>query len=360
MKNNMEMSLKNREWKEFEIQKLFNIRIGKNVDGNKVDKSIGKIAYITRKETNNGLDGFINFDISYLNKNNPVITIGNETAEPFVQSYVFFTGTKVNILIPKNEININSLKFIATSLRKHKVKYSYSFTINSTRLKKQKILLPVNAQGEPDYAFMENYMRAKEQEKINAYKKYISKRIKELENVKPVVPLNEKEWLEFFLNDIFLTIQRGKRLKKSNHKLGKMPYVSSTAMNNGIDAYISNKEKVRIFSNNLSLANSGSVGACFYHPYKYVASDHVTRLENTDFNKHIYLFLSNIVSRLGEKYSFNREINDKRIKREKILLPINDNNEPDYEYMENFMKRLELEKLKKYLDYKERNERKTV
>ena len=132
-----------------------------------------------------------------------------------------------------------------------------------------------------------------------------------------------------------------------------MPYVSSTAMNNGIDGYVSNKKKVRIFSNCLSLANSGSVGACFYHPYSFVASDHITKLENNKFNRHIYLFLSTIITRLGEKYSFNREINDARIKREKILLPINEKKEPDYEYMENYIKRLELEKLKKYLDYKE-------
>ena len=30
----------------------------------------------------------------------PVITIGNETAQAFVQVYPFFTGTKVNILAP--------------------------------------------------------------------------------------------------------------------------------------------------------------------------------------------------------------------------------------------------------------------
>lgn len=32
--------------------------------------------------------------------------------------------------------------FIATSLKQHKSKYSYSFTINSTRLKKTKNLPP--------------------------------------------------------------------------------------------------------------------------------------------------------------------------------------------------------------------------
>lgn len=166
------VSLKEKDWAEFEIQKLFNTKIGKNVDGNKVDKVKGKTAYITRKESNNGLDGFINFESDFLNVEKPVITIGNETAEPFVQTYEFFTGTKVNILIPKEKLSAYSLKFIATSLRMHKSKYSYSFTINSTRLRKQKILLPINEKKEPDYEYMENYIKRLELEKIKKYLDY--------------------------------------------------------------------------------------------------------------------------------------------------------------------------------------------
>ena len=83
-----------------------------------------------------------------------------------------------------------------------------------------------------------------------------------------------------------------------------------------------------------------------------MASDHVTKLENNDFDKYTNLFLSSVVSRLGEKYSFNREMNDTRIKKEKILLPINDKNEPDYEFMENYMKNLEYKRLTEYLKFK--------
>lgn len=162
--------------------------------------------------------------------------------------------------------------------------------------------------------------------------------------------LSEKEWNEFFLKDIFPEIQRGKRLKKGDHIPGKIPYVSSTAMNNGIDGFVGNSEKVREFSNCLSLANSGSVGATFFQPFTFVASDHVTKLKNIKFNKYTYLFIAAITSRLSEKYSFNREINDPRIQREKIVLPIDENDKPDYEYMEEFMKQLEFQLLKTYKD----------
>lgn len=151
--------LNNKKWGEFIIGDLFNISIGKNVDGNKVNKSSGKTPYITRKESNNGLDGFIDNDICKLNLKFPVITIGNETAQPFVQKFPFYTGTKVNILEPIADISEETLHFIAISLTNHKAKYNFSYTMNSTRLKKQKIMLPVNALGEPDYEYMEQYIK---------------------------------------------------------------------------------------------------------------------------------------------------------------------------------------------------------
>lgn len=160
--------------------------------------------------------------------------------------------------------------------------------------------------------------------------------------------IEDLKWKPFDLCEIFPKIKRGKRLKNEDHLDGLMPYVSSSAMDNGVDDFVSNIDKVRIFDNCLTIANSGSVGASFYHPYSFVASDHVTSLKNNDFNKYIYLFIATISRRLSEKYSFNREINEKRISRERILLPIDDNNKPDYSFMAEYMKAKEIELLNKY------------
>lgn len=158
-------------------------------------------------------------------------------------------------------------------------------------------------------------------------------------------------WNEFYLNDIFEKIQRGKRLTKANFIYGQVPYVSSSAESNGVDSFVGNTEKVRIFENCITLANSGSVGSTFYHPYEFVASDHVTHLKNDNFNKYIYLFLASIIKRLGDKYNFNREINDTRLKNEVIMLPITKTGEINYQFMEDYMKYQEAKLIKKYLDY---------
>lgn len=163
--------------------------------------------------------------------------------------------------------------------------------------------------------------------------------------------LNEVKWAALDIQEVFPEIKRGRRLKTDDHIEGEMPYVSSSAVDNGVDDFVSNKEGVRIFNDCLSLANSGSVGATFYHPYEFVASDHVTKLKNPECNKYIYLFLATITSKLSEKYSFNREINEGRLNREKIYIPVDDNGKPDFEFMEQYMRAKEKIILKRYQEF---------
>lgn len=161
-------------------------------------------------------------------------------------------------------------------------------------------------------------------------------------------------WKEFYFTDVFEEIQRGKRLKKEDHSNGTMPYVSSTALNNGVDGFIGNSEGVRIYGNCLSLANSGSVGSAFFHQYDFVASDHVTHLKREGIDKYAYLFMIPIINRLSEKYSFNREINDERIRRERLLLPATESGDIDFDFMSSFMKKVEKDILGTTLDYFQR------
>lgn len=107
-----------------------------------------------------------------------------------------------------------------------------------------------------------------------------------------------------------------------------------------------NESGVRKFSDCLTVANSGSVGSAFFHQYEFVASDHVTRLKREGLDKYAYLFMIPLINRLSEKYSFNREINDNRIKREKLLLPATEAGEIDFAFMSSFMREVEQDILK--------------
>lgn len=65
----------------------------------------------------------------------------------------------------------------------------------------------------------------------------------------------------------------------------------------------------------------------------------------------LYLFMATMLKRLSEKYNFNREINDNRISREKIMLPIDESGVLDIKYMEYFTIAKLKEKYVSYVEY---------
>ena len=338
------------EWKEFSVGELFDIKIGKNIDGNKVDRVNGGTAYITRKENTNGLDGFVNYDSEFLNSIYPVITIGNETAEPYVQDFPFFTGTKVNILLPKFKMDTSILKYIATSLRQHKGKYSYSFTINSTRLKKQNILLPADKNGNPNFQYMSDFVKKLELDKVQEVLEYIYIYIRMMTILEEKVC--EISWKDFWIEDV-CEIKSGVRLTKANQEIGLRPFVGASDSDNGVTAFVSNKNK-SLDANVLGVNYNGSVVENFYHPYEAIFSDDVKRLKWKDEiygNKYTYLFLKQMILSQKIKYAYGYKFNGERMKRQKIMLPVTETGLPDYDYMTSYMQKQELEQIFKILNY---------
>lgn len=163
--------------------------------------------------------------------------------------------------------------------------------------------------------------------------------------------LSDREWKDFPVPYVFQKIQRGKRLKNADHVPGVVPYVSSTANNNGVDDYIEAMDGTRVFENCISLANSGSVGTAFYEPFAFVASDHVTSLKRENTSSYVYLFLTAVLKQQSSNFNFNREINDLRIRKMRVMLPVNDKDEPDYQFMEDYMRELMATKRKQYHEY---------
>lgn len=345
-----------REWKAFYIggeSGIFDIvSTSSGIDKNKLNLSSGSIPYVTRSDNGNGIDIFISDEQStkYSMDNNNVISIGLDTQTVFYQPYKFFTGQNIQVISNKS-MNKYNAKFIGRLLKAQLHKFNWGGNgATLGRLARTKIMLPVNDNDEPDYDFMEAFVKEQEYIKKLEYSTYAKKMLSTLE-YKEVMPLEEKEWKGFFVTNIFNEVQRGKRLTKRNQAAGAKPYVSSSAMNNGVDNFIANNNEVREFVDCLSLANSGSVGASFYHPYAFVASDHITHLKAPRHNKYTYLFISMLTSRLSDKYNFNREINDTRISREKIMLPTNEQSNPDYEYIEQYIKNIMFQKYTDYLKY---------
>lgn len=346
------MELNDREWCVFLIGDLFSVK--RPPARNKDNYEVGDIPFVASGSVNNGVMKCCKpLEDEKLDEAG-CITVSPVDGSAFYQPYPFLgrggAGSSILMLYADN-MNLYSGQFIAKMISNTcACKYTYGHMGNKDGIKRERIMLPIDENNNPDYQFMEDYVKELMARKREQYLDYCKEQLKIFGGYS-LIPLADKQWKSFFIVDVFDTIQRGKRLKTADHLVGEVPYVSSSALNNGVDNFVSNDKGVRKFSDCLSLANSGSVGSSFYEPFEFVASDHITHLKNEDFNKYHYLFLATMTSRLSQKYNFNREINDKRISREIILLPLNDKGEPDYEYMEKYSKNLLCKKIQRYIKY---------
>ncbi len=348
VKKNFQDLLESRKWKEFNLSTLF-----KNYHGvrlTKQNRKTGTIPLLTATEESQGVSSFIeNNEMPLFSKSITVDMFGHS----FYHNYEC-TGDDNIYFFQNNKINESLKKFIVQMINMNSSKFSYGKQFRQKFADKLKIMLPISSGGEIDHDFIESYIRGMEEQKSKEYYEFALKRIREcvFSEKQIIEKLEEKKWKPFFVKNIFDTVQRGKRLTKGNQKKGTIPYVSSSAINNGVDNFIANNIGVRQFDYCLSLANSGSVGSCFYEPFSFIASDHVTHLKHEKGNKFQYLFEATLLNRLSEKYNFNREINDTRISKEILMLPVTLSGDPDYEYMEKYIKKLMYEKYKEYLAFK--------
>lgn len=335
-----DLSLDSRNWKEFFLEDIVSINGGKRLT--KADMQLGNMPFIGASELNNGITAFTCSINESIDNNVLGVNYNGSVGFAFYHPYRAIFSDDVKRIKWKSSLHNNryTLLFLASMIGQQKCKYAYGYKFNSQRMKRQKILLPIQSNNTIDWGFMEAYMKQKERQILKSTIERLCKRL-----IISDIPGGGKSlcsnWKAFYFTEVFTEIQRGKRLKKADHEQGNTPYASSTSLNNGIDGFVGNDGSVRKFDDCLTLANSGSVGCAFYHQYTFVASDHVTKLKRTGLDKYAYLFMIPIINRLSEKYSFNREINDERIKREKLLLPATDKGEIDFAFMSAFMKDVE-------------------
>ena len=345
--------LKDIKWEEFIFEKIFDIySTNSGIDKNKLITNRWNFPYVTRSEKNNWIDFFIgDQDKKYKKDNRNVITIWLDTQTVNYQSYDFYTGQNIQILTNKS-INYFNAQFLIPLIKKQMGKFSRGGNgATLTRLKRSKIILPSNTDWQPDYEFMESYMKEKEKNKLENYQKYISKRIPEIEKHKVFWSLKEKDWGEFEMWKLF-EIENCKCSNASQLQDGNVPYIGATNRNNGVMKFVKGTDKLISKWNCIAFICDWewSVWLSIYKKEDFIWSTTVKIWRNKYLNRYIGEFITTVADKNSWKYNFWFKRNGLHLKKEKILLPRDNKGNPDYEYMENYIKRLEYQKLKKYLE----------
>lgn len=349
------LTLDSVEWGEFFIggkTGLFDITsTSSGIDKNKLNQSEGNIPYITRSEENNGINLFVSDEQNskYQKDTGGVITIGLDTQTVFYQPQEFYTGQNIQILKNEKLSKFSSL-FIIPLLKIQMEKFNWGGNgATLTRLKRTRIVLPIDSYGNPNWKFMEDYikqeMKKQSQRVITYYKNKLMKLGFELLDL-------EVEWKDFWMEDI-LDISSGVRLTKADQVGGDMPFIGASDANNGVTEFVGNTNK-SLDSNVLGVNYNGSVVENFYHSYECIFSDDVKRVKFKDKeygDEFTYLFLKQMILLQKNKYQYGYKFNAKRMSRQKIMLPIDKNGEPHWEYMSNFVKKLEKENIEKTLNH---------
>lgn len=349
----MKNDLNNISWQEFVIEDLFKIESGKRLTRALMRK--GKYPFVGATDSNNGITAYISNLNTSIDKNILGVNYNGSIVENFYHPYECLFSDDVKRFSLKNtKGNKYVYLFIKPMILAQKNKYTYGYKFNESRMRKQKILLPSTPEGKPDYAFMEAYMREKERTFLKTYKN-IKQKIINLQEYNDVLPLSEKTWDTFKIGELF-ELKQGKS-KGLNHlsksKTG-INYLGATRQNNGVLCQVKQVNGLVQKGNCIAFIRNGE-GAMGYSIYKaenFIATSDISVGYNQHLNKYNGIFISTVADSARGKYNFGYKRSGKRLANEKILLPINSNGQPDYEYMENYMRKKEHEKIKAFLDMK--------
>ena len=346
MKLGFELLDYNVEWKEFKVKDLFEVKPvkGKSITHYKV----GKIPYITTSSVDNGLNSFIDTEDNISIKN--CISIDPIGGKSFYHDYDFVgrggAGSAINLLY-NNNIDKYSGLYICRVLESSSFsKASYGVQLNGNRLKNLKLLLPIDKNGEPHWEYMSNFIKKLEKENIEKTLNHIYIYIiaKKLENK---YLLKDVSWKEFFIEDI-CEIKSGKDIYERDRIDGQLPYVTATANNNGIGYYISN-ENATLQEKCISVNRNGSVGYSFYHSYPALFGNDTRKLIPKYSDDHVAKFISFMVSSQKEKYGYGYKMGTARLKRQKILLPVNEEELIDYDFMKKYIILQEIKSIEQFI-----------
>lgn len=162
--------LSQKDWREFFIDDIFSISSGKRLES--YNMTVGNTPFIGATDSGNGITNYISNVNDSLDENVLGVNYnGNGMVISFYHPYKCLFSDDVKRFHLKNyDDNKFVLLFFKTIILQQKSKYNYGYKFNETRMKRQKIKVPVNKDKKPDYEYMEQYIKNK---MILMYNRYL-------------------------------------------------------------------------------------------------------------------------------------------------------------------------------------------
>lgn len=318
------------QWGSFKVGDLFNAERGKVK--NLQNQNEGNTPVIAAGGFNQGIAGMYDVPALYENK----ITVscnGAGCGSVFYHPYEFNLNGDAIVLTELQPMSDLAKQFISCMLNGVLTrKYSYAEKCSADKAKSEIIKLPIDKDGNPNFSYMESYMKNLELA--------VSSSLTDLQSAKnfsTCSKIDTHKWKTFTIADVFPIIKKPYvyHTKHVTEDENGIPYVVRSKYNNGIKYYV---KKPSGSINPAKVISFGAENATFfYQKQEWISGRDIYYIDTQHLTEYACLFITACLQPIASKYSYNFGLFPELLKKEKIKLPVNLEGEPDYLYMEEYM-----------------------
>lgn len=387
--------------KEFLIKNLFNIISNPQLDKeNFIFSERAKYPYFTRTENNNGIYGYVQyFDDDHLIPGNS-LAVGMISMQFHYMQHDFYAGQFTKTLIPKfREFNENLAMYFIAILNRHSEYYqSYLVRHFKEKISETVVELPVIEHADPnheytvddiDWQYMEDRIKELEEDRIKELEAYLkAANLDDYELTdedKKVLSLSRKSALKengsletdcedgqvsfkkFLISSMFKRVFA--KCKKDNFNKREdtstvpnqefcVPLVNAKLGDNGIMFY-GRKSEWDTQEMCIDVIQNGAVatGKVYAQPHSVAIlwDAYLIKPLQDVISEETLLYLTKCIEKITrEQFSYDKKATWERVKTCEITLPVTPDGEPDFDYMERYIRAIEKLTIADVVRYKER------
>lgn len=330
------MTVDVRQWRDFRFGDLFRIVPAKGKNSTLLNDG-DDIAYIAASKENNGFNRMVSvagFE-DWVSEGNCLQLVHIGDAAAGYCNYIhddFIAMSGKSSCAYNDHMNEFSGLFIASVIQRvNSGKYSFKESWTGQKVLDTVIKLPVTPDGEPDWAYMEHYMRD-----VMAQQADVIDHLARISKEKHPVPM--RSWGGFRVGELFeIKYSKVYHTRQLEEVAVGLPYVTRGQYNNGLKCYV--KDSSRLVHNPAGVISFGAEGsAFFYQRDEYVSGRDMYYLDTRHLSEEACLFVVSCLSVIAEKYSYTNGMFPKKVADDFIKLPVTESGEPDWAYMEDYMR----------------------
>lgn len=328
------------DWKEFEVQELFDVVYGVNlelINCIEVDKNDPEaVAFVSRTESNNGVSAYVKPVPGVEPQPKDTITVagGGSVLATFLQTRPFYSGRDLYLLYPKENIPRKAKLFIVTVIKANKYRYNYGRQANVT-LPYLRLRLPATPGGKPDWQWMKSYIDSLHSKRLTTNNVVTAESC----------PLDINNWQEFCASNLFDSIYKVASYHDDELTNSRacdetaIAYVTRTDQDNGVKSLVCSAGLANIESGN-AIVIGDTTSTISYQPSPFVAGEHIIAARARWLNKYTGLFVTCLLRREHYRYSYGRAYKLDLVRDTKLKLPVTPEGKPDWQFVENYIKSL--------------------